>query len=137
MKKLIGILGLLGMIISTISCLNDEPIEQVHYNYKAIDSIQIEEIRSIGEITEIKTFFTASKSCEKFFDFEYIISNQERIVSLIVSELKSENCEDSLVVKSEVLEFRPERRGKYLFKFWSGTNENNKATYITKELEIF
>lgn len=131
------LLGFLILNFGLTSCLNDETVTNVKYNYKKIDSIQIENINSIREITEIKTFFTQSNSCESFFDYEYLIAENQRIVTIVVANTDYGACQEMTTSKDEILKFQPEHKGKYIFKFWSGVDENGKETYITQELEIF
>ena len=118
------------------SCLDDEPTTPVNYSYKAIDSVVIEQVNPLREVTEIKTYFTRNSTCEAFFDYKYFASGFDRDVVLVTSTIQDPSCQDTSVVAVKTLKFLPEKPGTYLFRFWAGTDENGDAIYITKEVGI-
>jgi len=118
------------------SCLDDEPTLNAVYNYKAIDSVRIGEIHPARQVTEIKTFYTQTNSCEYFFDYEYQILGNERNVMMVTAKNEEPGCEPQSRVDSSFLQFKPESGGTYRFRFWSGTDENGQDTFIIREIEI-
>ena len=118
------------------ACLDDEPTTQVIYKYAPIDSVYVGEIHPSRQVTEITTYFTRQNECEIFFDYDYQISGTERTVSLVTSNLQSNDCIDISEVASNKLQFKPENSGLYTFRFWAGNDENDEPIFIIREIEI-
>lgn len=136
MKGLNVFLSVVVLSFGLASCLDDEPTTPVNYNYKAIDSVVIEQVNPHREVTEIKTYFTRNNTCEAFFDYKYFAAGFERDVVLVTSTIQDPTCLDTSVVAVKTLNFLPERPGTYLFRFWAGTDENGESIYINKEVGI-
>jgi len=136
MKNLKWFIGLFLIGLTVTSCLDDEPTLNVTYQYKAIDSVQVGEIHPARQVTEIKTFFTRTSSCENFFDYEYHILGNERSVSMVTSKYSDNSCEETSDPASYVLQFKPEASGIYTFRFWNGVDENGQDIFIIREIEI-
>lgn len=136
MKNLKWLVGLFLIGIVMVSCLDDEPTMNITYQYKPVDSIEIDSIYPARQITEIKTYFTANSGCEEFFDYEYTILGNERTVSIITSELQDVACTQANESKSFILKFQPKSSGVYIFRFWSGIDANGQDTFIIREIEI-
>ena len=136
MKGLKLFLGAIVLSFGLNSCLDDEPTSKVNYSYKAIDSVVIEQVNPLREVTNIKTYFTRNNTCEAFFDYEYRASGFQRDVVMITSTLQDPTCQDTTAVGVKTLKFLPESPGEYFFRFWAGTDENGDPIYITKEVGI-
>lgn|SRR5690606_15125075 len=137
MKNLKKFLLIVGLPFLSISCLDDEPVhDNVTFHYKQIDSVHIEQINPIYQVTKIKTFFTKNNSCEHFADYDYGIFGNIRHVTMITAKFNDQACNEIAQVDSAYLNFRPEQRGNYIFKFWAGNDENNEPIFIEKEIYI-
>ncbi len=136
MKNLKWLVSLFLIGLITVSCLDDEPTMNITYQYRPIDSIQIDTILPSRQVTEIKTFFTTTNSCQEFFNYEYSILGNERTVAIITSELQDVNCAEVIENKSFTLKFKPESSGIYTFRFWNGVDENGQDSFIIREIEI-
>lgn len=136
MRNLKWVVGLFLIGIFAVSCLDDEPVMNVTYQYRPVDSIQIDSIYPARQITEIKTFFTTTNGCQQFFNYDYTAIGNERTVSIITSEIQESGCTDVTKVESFTLKFSPERSGIYTFRFWNGKDENGQDTFIIREIEI-
>lgn len=133
LKWLVGLFILGGILVS---CLDDEPTLEIAYQYRPIDSIQIDTIMPSRQVTEIKTFFTTTNGCQDFFDYEYSILGNERTVAVITSEILEESCTAVTEAQSFTLQFKPESSGTYTFRFWGGIDENGDDIFIIREIEI-
>lgn len=127
-------LFLIGIL--TVSCLDDEPVMNVSYQYRPIDSIQIDSIYPARQVTEIKTFFTTTNGCQQFFDYDYTILGNERTVSVITSEVQEAGCTEITEVESAILRFSPTESGTYRFRFWNGKDADNQDIFIITEVQI-
>lgn len=123
--------------IGLTSCLNDdERTDNVFYRYSPIDSIGIDVVNGVMEVTEIKTYFTAPAECEQFFDYDYRAMGAERKVALITSRPENSICGESEEVSYSVLKFKPASRGEYTFLFWKGNDEDGFPVYLEKKILI-
>lgn len=136
MKNFIWILGLMFLGILTTSCLDDERVDNIYYRMKPIDSVDIQAVNGVFEVTEIKTYFTRENNCEDFFDYDYRAFGPDRIVSLVTWSVESDSCTEINEPSNSILRFMPERPGEYNFRFWSGYDEDNRPTYIEKNILI-
>lgn len=122
--------------IFAVSCLDDEPVMNVTYQYRPVDSIQIDSIYPARQVTEIRTFFTTTNGCQQFFDYDYSAIGNERTVSVITSQIQDTGCTEITEAKSFILKFNPENPGLYTFRFWNGKDENGQDTFIIREIQI-
>lgn len=136
MKNFNWIIAIFIIIISAVSCLEEEPVSNVVYNFKSVDSIEIVQIRPAREITEIRAYFTRNNSCEDFFDYNYNISSNDRYVTFVFSKITNASCIPINQITDYTLEFQPERAGTYHFRFWKGLDSEGRDTYIDKEIII-
>ncbi|SMC61173.1 hypothetical protein SAMN06296427_104248 [Moheibacter sediminis] len=136
MKNLKWLVGLFLIGICMVSCLDDEPVMNVTYQYRPIDSIQIDSIYPARQVTEIKTFFTTTNGCQQFFDYDYTILGNERTVSVITSEIQDGGCTEITESKSFVLKFNPASSGTYTFRFWNGKDADGQDTFIIREIVV-
>jgi len=136
MKSLRWIIGLALTGLVVVSCLDDEPVTDVVFRYKAIDSVQIDTILPARQVTEIKTYFTTQNGCQVFFDYDYTILGNERTVSVVISEVQNQGCTEIIQSHSPVLKFKPESSGIYTFRFWSGVDQDGQDLFIIREIEI-
>lgn len=136
LRNLKWLVGLFLIGIFAVSCLDDEPVMNVTYQYRPVDSIQIDSIYPARQVTEIKTFFTTTNGCQQFFNYDYTAIGNERTVSIITSEIEDVSCTDVTKVQSFVLKFSPEFPGTYTFRFWNGKDENGQDTFIIREVNI-
>jgi len=136
MKIIKWISPVLFLGLLTVSCLDDEQVDNIYYRMKQIDSIDIQAVNGVREVTEIKTYFTKSSSCEDFFDYDYRGFDMERRVALVTWEVEGENCAEISEADYSVLRFRPEKKGDYTFKFWSGNDSANQPVFIERTITI-
>lgn len=136
MKNLKWLVGLFLIGICMVSCLDDEPVMNVTYQYRPIDSIEIDSIYPARQVTEIKTFFTTTNGCQQFFDYDYTALGNERTVSVVTSEIQDAGCSELIETKSFTLRFSPTTSGTYTFRFWNGKDAEGQDTFIIREVVV-
>lgn len=127
---------ILTACLTAVSCLDDETVQNVVYQKKAITEVQILEVRHPHEETEIETFYIRNSDCETFFNFEYTVSGNERIIVMMTSTVEKEGCKDMNSETSQTLKFRPNNSGTYIFKFWTGDDDAGNPVYLEQEVII-
>lgn len=136
MMSLKRIFIVLTVCLTAASCLDDEAVHNVAYEKKAINEVQILEVRQPHEETEIETFYIRNSDCETFFNFDYTVSGNERIIVMITSTVEKEGCKDLNTEASQTLKFRPNQSGTYIFKFWTGDDDAGNPVYLEQEVII-
>lgn len=136
MKKVYALIAVTCIGLFCLSCLEDEKVANVSYAYKGVDSVEILEIRPVNEVTQIKSYFTRTSSCENFFDYTYDVSGIERYVTFTFSKTASESCSTISESTDFVMDFKPDRSGIYRFRFWKGLDANGRDIFIEKEINI-
>lgn len=136
MKRFIGLLSFVLIGFGLSACIDDEPTDELHLSYRAIDSVQVERINPPREITEFKIYSTKKNSCEELFDYDYVAFQNQRTVKLVVAEVIGDNCTQEETVAMTTLQFRPENNGTYTFYFWNGFDEDGEPMYLTEEIVI-
>lgn len=136
LKNLKWMVGLFLIGITAVSCLDDEPVMNVTYSYRPIDSVQIDSIYPARQVTDIKTFFTTTNGCQQFFDYEYTAVGNERTVSVVTSQIEGSGCTDVVETESYTLQFKPEQSGTYTFRFWNGKDAEGQDVFIIREIVV-
>ena len=121
MKNLIKIsLFALPILLGIYSCDNNRD------NYDEIESISPFKIDSVKiaqpemdvfTVQTIKTYSTYPNGCTGFYDYNYEKDDLDRYVTTYAYKLKNATCTQATRVGTNGINFRPEVRGTYTFKF--------------------
>lgn len=138
MKKIVLICFSILLIFSVASCNDDrlEGNEVVDVNAVKIDSVKIANYTmDVMTIQSIQTYSNYNKNCEGFYGYDYLYSGSfERQV--ISYKFKTDaNCEES-VTKVSQINFRPQKIGTYVFKFYKGKDDSGKNLYIEENIVV-
>src|SRR5690554_2334087 len=136
MRKIILIVTLFLSGIFMLSCLENERVDNIYYTMKPIDSVDIQAVNGLNEVTEIKTYYTRNSECEDFFNFDYKGFDMERTVAIVTWNIDDVNCAEISEATHAILRFTPLNRGEYTFKFWKGNNDENQPEYIEMTIII-
>lgn len=133
-KWILFVLTLCGIFVS--SCLENERVDEVYYQLRPIDSIDIGAINNVNEVTEIKTYYTRTSSCEEFFDWDYFAWDFNRNVAIVTAKIENDSCTAVSEREYSTLLFRPIKSGEYNFKFWKGDDQDGNPVYIERKILI-
>ncbi len=137
MKQFLKIFLSLLLFSFFTSCndrLEGDAIESI--NAVKIDSVKIaNSVMDVYTTQTIKTFSNYSQTCEGFYGYDYLHTEQfEREV--FSYKFKTENtCGDEQVRASQI-NFRPQEPGIYTFKFWTGKNASGENTYLEEQIVV-
>ena len=140
MKNLIKIsVFALPILLGIYSCDNNRD------NYDEIESISPFKIDSVKiaqpemdvfTVQTIKTYSTYPNGCTGFYDYNYEKDDLDRYVTTYAYKLKNATCTQATRVETNGINFRPEVRGTYTFKFWNGKDANNNNVWIEKTIVV-
>ena len=122
---------LLGLFL--VSC-NDDDYDTV----ESVDKIKIDSVKiakdtmNVYAIQSIKTYSTYPSQCEGFYGYDYIYNNNlERTVTAYKYRTGGPCAQGSYVAGSKI-NFNPQKKGTYTFKFWNGGNNWISKTIVVE-----
>lgn len=134
MKNLLN-LGFSALLcgLLMVSCNDDNDYETI----ESIDKIKIDSVKIVSDtmdvyaIQSIKTYSTYPSQCEGFYGYDYIYSNNlERTVTAYKYRTNGP-CAEGNYSGTNQINFSPQKKGTYTFKFWNGGDN-----WITKTIVV-
>ncbi|MFB9055208.1 hypothetical protein ACFFU9_00490 [Mariniflexile ostreae] len=135
MKKIIFFS--MTLLFLTSCSLNDDDSNNFSLDLLPVESVDIPEEFTLGEVYPIKVNYLKPSTCHSFRDFYYSKKNNERTVAIINYDFDRNDCkdlEDDLT--SATFNFKVTGNGSYIFKFWQGEDENNEDQYLIIEVPV-
>lgn len=135
MKK---IFLLLSILLTFNACsLDDEP--KSDYVLLTVESIELPATNFVlNETNSIKVRYRRPTTCHLFDEFYVERNENTRTISVRAVRLNENNCEDASEEGPYEVDFafKPTEAGTYLFKFWTGENNQGVDEYISEEIVI-
>lgn len=119
------------------SCSLDDDSYNFHYEFIPIESVSMPDSFTYGEIHTISYSYFNQSTCHVFHDLYYMAEDSTRTVAVINQVFENSNCEpvdDNLIERS--FNFKPMEYGSYIFKFWTGVNENDEDEFLIYEILV-
>ncbi len=135
MKIRFAITSLL-MVIFLHSCSLDDGDASI-VNYQALPVIEVElpQAFTFGEIHTIPVIFEYTNSCQAFAGFEVTSNLNEREIT-VVAAVSNQGCEDELVRTEQNLNFLAASNGSYIFKFFTGLDDNGEPVFLEYTIPV-
>jgi len=123
--------------LTFLGCSLDDD-ENFHFVAFPITSVEMPETFAINETYEIKVTYTRASDCAYFEGFDVVKEDQTtRNVAAIGSMLSdSEDCQEVLQEVETSFNFIVLYDQNYLFKFYTGEDENGEAQYLEIEVPV-
>ena len=134
MKSLLKIsfaAAVLGVFFT--SCKDDDDYQTIESVDKVkIDSVKIvSDTMSVFSVQSIRTFSTYASGCHGFYGYDYIHkSDFERDVTAY-QYFTNGICTQASHQSANQINFSPQKKGNYTFRFWNGDNN-----WITKTIVV-
>ncbi|GGZ43386.1 hypothetical protein [Mesonia mobilis] len=130
-------LFLLLLISLTIySCALDDDVSPSYtFELTPIDSINVPDTLDFEESYIFNVYYTRTSSCQSFEGYDYTIDTNARTIG-VVDRIYFNDCEPVNEVITQELPFDVVRDDYYIFKFWTGQNQQGEDTFITKEVPV-
>lgn len=122
---------LLGSFL--VSCNDDDDYQTIEsIGEIKIDSVKIaKDTMAVFAMQAIKTYSTYPSSCQGFYGYDYIYSNNLERTVTAYKYVTSGPCAQGSYVGANQINFSPQQKGQYTFKFWNGGNN-----WITKTIVV-
>jgi hypothetical protein len=119
------------------SCSLDSDTENFYNVFVPIESVTIPESFTYGVVHSISFSYYRPSTCHFYQDLYYVADDNTRTVAVINTVYEKSNCElltENLIERS--FDFKPLDYGSYVFKFWTGVNENDEDEFIIYEIVV-
>jgi len=132
---------LLLTVLTFSACSSNDDLDSEDnqlYAYAPIGAVEIPESFVLGEVHEIVVTYTNPSPCHKMFGFEYVPENDTHYFGIVSSyDPNDPLCTEEVGTTEEYIwNFRANRNEKYIFKFWTGVDEEGEAIFLTKEVQV-
>ncbi|GEN74411.1 hypothetical protein [Chryseobacterium hagamense] len=121
----------LGLLLT--SCNNNDDYNTI----ESTDRIKIDSVRIVNDtmdvfsVQSIKTYSTYASHCEGFYGYDYVQSDNLTRTVTAYKYVTDGPCTQSAYTSANQINFSPQQKGTYTFKFWNGGN-----SWITKTIVV-
>ncbi|MHA7942522.1 hypothetical protein ACJOV8_005585 [Formosa sp. 3Alg 14/1] len=147
MKKL---LLLFVATLTLASCdTNDDYSSNFTYGVIPTESADIPDDMEVGKIYRITVDYIRPTDCYSFYTLDYrrstediedangeLIDTQVRTVAVINRIFTEEECEELDETTQVYFDFEPITAGPYVFRFWTGEDEDGEGIFLEYETEV-
>lgn len=134
MKKFLILSCLVTLLFS---CSLDNDITSINAEILPIESVDIPDEFTLGEVHSITVTYLKPSSCHSFREFYYAKHNNERTVAVVNNVIEQNTCEDLTDVSvTATIDFQVTSNGSYIFKFWQGKDDNNEDIFLEIEVPV-
>lgn len=134
MKKIVSILFLFLVITS---CSVEDDSQRFHSVLVPAVEVEVPEEFTMGETYTIKVWYNKLSTCHNFNGFYYDKYLNERTIAVQNLVQEKSDCQD---LEGELVygtfDFVVTSNGSYVFKFWSGTDQDGQDTFIEIEIPV-
>lgn len=137
MKNILKLFLPLIIVLSVVSCNDRLEGDEV----QSVDTLKIDSVKianytmDVYTVQSIKTFSTYTASCEGFYGYDYLHTDQfdRKVVSY---KFKTDgNCGEP-IVKASWINFQPQKAGTYYFKFYGGKDAAGETIWLEESIEV-
>lgn len=121
----------LGLFLT--SCNDNEDYNTI----ESTDRIKIDSVRIINDtmdvfsVQSIKTYSAYPSHCEGFYGYDYVQGDNLTRTVTAYKYITDGPCTQNAYTSANQINFSPQQKGTYTFKFWNGGN-----SWITKTIVV-
>lgn len=125
------------VVASLFSCSLDDDSTDFSVEFLPIESVEIPDEFTLGEVYPITVTYERPTSCHFFRKFYYAKHNNERTVAVINNVFERNDCEELTdAMLTATINFQVTSNGSYIFKFWQGKDENDEDIFLEIEVPV-
>ncbi len=136
MKRIFFALSVVMSILSFVSCSLDDG---VNFHFKPLQIIRADlpESFDLHQVYDIKVTFIRPDDCTLFERFNVIRTDTTtREVAVIGAVMEKQTCLNVDQEIEESFKFEVRYTDTYLFRFWTGENENGDPQFLEIEVPV-
>ena len=137
MKKIFQLFAITVSAFLVMSCNDREEGDLVQdVRTVKIDSVVIpQDTMSVFSVQTIKTYSSYAAQCEGFYGYDYL--HTDPFTRTVASyRFKTDAPCGEEVARASQINFRPQQKGTYLFRFWNGKNASGQSQWIEKSITV-
>lgn len=129
---------ILSLFVAVLfSCSLDDDGTNFSIEILPIESVDIPDEFTLGEIYPITVTYERPTSCHSFREFYYAKHNNERTVAVMNNVFEQNDCIDFTdEMLTATFDFQVTSNGSYIFKFWQGKDENEEDIFMEIEVPV-
>lgn len=125
------------LVASLFSCSLDDDGTNFSVEFLPIESVDIPDEFTLGEVYPITVTYIRPSSCHAFREFYYAKHNNERTVAVINNVFERNDCEDLTdAMLTATINFQVTSNGSYIFKFWQGKDDDGEDMFMEIEVPV-
>jgi len=138
MKKLVLILAIVLSLFTISSCEVEDDLPRYHFEFMPVDNVIVPESFVKGQTYSIRAFYRKPTICHFEQGFYYESDANTRTFALQARVLDQEGCvpDTETALREVKFNFLVVNDGPYLFKFFTGENEEGENTFIEYEIPV-
>lgn len=119
--------------LSVLACNDDEDYQTI----ESADRIKIDSVKVVSDtmdvfaIQSIRTYSAYSSQCEGFYGYDYVHTDHLTRTVTAYKYRTDGACTGKAYTAASQINFSPQQKGKYTFRFWNGGN-----SWITKTIVV-
>ncbi|HEX7868481.1 MAG TPA: hypothetical protein VF455_00065 [Chryseobacterium sp.] len=121
----------LGLLFT--SCKDDDDYQTI----ESVDKVKIDSVKIVNDtmdvfsVQSIRTYSNYASGCQGFYGYDYAhLSDLERDITAYQFNTNGP-CSQASHKSANQINFSPQKKGKYTFRFWKGNND-----WITKTIVV-
>lgn len=136
MKTTIKVAVVLIFALGLTSCNDDNNYDEIQdISRVPIDSVKfVNDTMQVYSTQSIITYSNYTTGCEGFYGHKYEKEDLTRLVSTYKFKTNG-TCETS-VARGTKINFQPEQKGIYTFKFWQGKDASDSDIWLEKKVVV-
>lgn len=136
MRRLVLIFTLVFTVVTSCSLDEESDTTSFYLEIVPIDSVEMPEQFVYGQTYEVTVTFTRPNPCYVFNDFVYEIEGQTRTVAVMTTVYTNLNCIPLVESTTASFELNVTGTETYIFKFFTGQNEEGVDQYYIVEVPV-
>lgn len=125
------------LVTLLFSCSLDDDGTNFSVEILPIESVDIPDEFTLGEVYPITVTYERPTSCHSFREFYYAKHNNERTVAVFNTVFEENNCVDLIdEMLTATFDFQVTSNGSYIFKFWQGKDDNDEDIFLEIEVPV-
>lgn len=137
MKNFLRLSFIFAIIFNSVSCNEREDENLIQEVTRVeIDSITVQtDTMSLGTKLSFKTYSNYVSKCEGFYGYDYVYTNDFTRTVTSYKFKTSVACGEP-TTRFSLINFRPQKAGNYLFRFFKRKNDAGQTEWIEKRITV-
>jgi hypothetical protein len=134
--RVLVIMMTIALGVTSCDIGDDDSGRPIQFEVVPVTSVDIPDTFEFGEINEVIVRYNRPSDCHRFEGFNVQSNLNEREVRVVTSFVSDDDCSDTVVPEEQTLRFRATSNGTYLFKFFTGLDDDGVPQFEEYEVTV-